>query len=63
MSTIKRLQRIPQGKAIGGVCTGLGEYFDIDYSVIRIIWVLSVLFVGMGVLAYLLAWIIIPERV
>ncbi len=63
MTTTKRLYRIPQNKAIGGVCTGLGEYFDIDYSIIRIIWVLSVLFAGMGGLAYLIAWIVIPERV
>ncbi len=62
MSTTKRLYRIPQNKAIGGVCTGLGEYFEIDYSILRIIWVVSVIFAGMGILAYLIAWILIPER-
>ncbi len=62
MSTTKRLYRIPQGKIIGGVCTGLGEYFEIDYTILRIIWALSFLFAGIGGLVYLIAWILIPEK-
>ncbi len=62
MSTGKRLFRNPQGKVIGGVCTGLGDYFSLDYTIIRIIWLLMVLFGGFGVLLYLICWIIIPEN-
>jgi len=62
MSNTKRLYRQPQGKMIGGVCTGLGEYFEMDYTIIRLIWVISFLFAGVGVLAYLIAWIVIPEK-
>lgn len=63
MSDIKRLYRNPQGKVIGGVCTGLGDYFDMDYTIIRLVWLLLFLFGGLGFLAYIIAWIIIPEKV
>jgi phage shock protein PspC (stress-responsive transcriptional regulator) len=62
MSGTKRLMRQPDGKMIGGVCTGLGDYFDMDYTIIRLIWVLLFLFGGIGGLAYIIAWIVIPER-
>jgi len=62
METIKRIYRDPQNKMIGGVCTGLGNYFNVDYSVIRIIWLLLFLFGGIGLIAYIIAWIIIPEK-
>lgn len=62
METVKRLYRIPQGKLIGGVCTGLGDYMNVDYTIIRLIWLLLILFGGIGLLVYLIAWIIIPEK-
>ena len=63
MSEVKRLYRNPQGKVIGGVCTGLGDYFNVDYTIIRLVWLLLVLFGGIGILGYIIAWIIIPENV
>jgi len=62
MNTVKRLYRNPQGKVFGGVCTGLGDYFNVDYTLIRIAWLLLILFGGLGILTYIIAWIIIPER-
>jgi len=62
MNDIKKLYRVPEGKIIGGVCTGLGRYFNIDYTLIRLIWILSFLLAGIGFLAYLIAWILIPEQ-
>jgi phage shock protein C len=51
-------------KKLGGVCGGIAEYFDVDSTIVRLIWVvLSVVpggFVG-GALAYFIAWIIIPK--
>lgn len=47
---------------IGGVCAGLGRYFGLDPTLIRIGWVILVLVGGSGVLAYLLAWLIIPDE-
>tara|TARA_Y100001933_G_scaffold252373_1_gene291221 strand:- start:31 stop:369 length:339 start_codon:yes stop_codon:yes gene_type:complete len=46
---------------LAGVCGGLGEYFDIDSSLVRLGLVLLIVFGGTGFLAYLIAWIIIPE--
>jgi phage shock protein PspC (stress-responsive transcriptional regulator) len=47
---------------IGGVCGGLGDYFDIDPTLVRILAVSAVLFAGTGVLAYIIGWIIIPQE-
>lgn len=60
MSTTKRLYRIPEGKVLGGVCTGLGKYFEVDFVIIRLIWVSLILFGGIGFLGYIIAWILIP---
>jgi len=50
------------GNAIdAGVCAGLAEYFDLDVSLIRIAWAVCIL-CGVGVLAYIVAWIVIPEE-
>jgi phage shock protein PspC (stress-responsive transcriptional regulator) len=56
----KRLYRSCSNRIIGGVCGGLGEYFDIDPVLIRLIFVLLT-FAAAGVVIYLIAWIIIPE--
>lgn len=58
----KKLYRIKKGRILGGVCTGIGEYFDIDPVLVRLIWVVLTLFYGIGLLAYIIAWIIIPEK-
>lgn len=47
---------------IFGVCGGIGEYFDVDPTLVRLLWLLFALWGGAGVLAYLIAWIIIPEE-
>ena len=58
----KRLYRSTMNRLLGGVCGGLGEYFDVDPVLIRIVVVLLMLAPGIGVWAYLAAWIIIPKR-
>jgi len=59
----KRLFRSKKNRMIAGVCAGIGEYLDIDPTVIRLLWVLITFFSGgAGVLAYIIAWIIIPEK-
>jgi len=58
----KRLYRSSKNKVIAGVCGGLGEYFGIDPVIIRLLWVVFVLAYGTGILAYLIAWLIIPRR-
>lgn len=58
----KRLYKIEKGKKIFGVCGGIAEYFDIDPTVVRLIWVLLVFCLGTGVLAYLVASLIMPSK-
>lgn len=61
MSPAKRLYRSVTDKKIAGVCGGLGEYFDVDPTVIRLIWLVSIIGFGFGILAYIIAWIVMPE--
>jgi len=59
----KRLVRTRDGRIVAGVCSGLGEYFGIDANLIRVIVaILTVFTVGTGALAYLAAWVVIPEE-
>jgi phage shock protein PspC (stress-responsive transcriptional regulator) len=48
---------------LAGVCGGLAEYFDIDVSVVRVLWVIGTLLsIGLGILAYIVMLIIFPEN-
>lgn len=58
----KRLYRSRTNKVIGGVCGGIAEYFGLDPTLVRIITVLLIMLPGIGVLTYLVAWLIIPQR-
>lgn len=61
-SNIKKLYRSESDRMIGGVCAGLGEYFDIDPTIVRLIWAIAVLMGGSGVLLYLILWIVVPTE-
>ncbi len=58
----KRLYRLRQGKMICGVCAGIGEYFEVDPNVVRLGAVILGC-MGMGVVAYIVAAIILPEKI
>jgi len=58
----KKLYRSRTDSKIAGVCGGLGEYFDIDPTIIRIVAVLLIFADGIGLLAYIIAWIAMPQR-
>ena len=60
MSDCKKLYRYQDGKMIAGVCAGIGRYFNIDPTIVRLVWVLLAFLFGSGILAYLIAWIIVP---
>jgi phage shock protein C len=59
--TSTRLVRSIHDRKIAGVCGGIAEHFGWDPTVVRLVFVLSILLPGPQVLAYLLAWIVIPE--
>lgn len=60
--TSKRLVK-SKNKVIAGVCGGLAEYFGLDYTIARLIYVLLTIFtIFSGVIVYIILWIIMPDR-
>ncbi len=59
----KRLIRPREGRKVAGVCAGFAEYFDLDITLVRVVWLISVfLGVGLSLIAYIVAWIVMPEE-
>jgi len=59
---LKRLYRSGTERVLGGVCGGIGEYFNVDPTIIRLLWVAFLLLFGVGIIVYLIAWIIVPRN-
>ncbi len=58
----KKLYRSRRDKMIGGVAGGLADYFDVDPTLVRIIFIITLFLGGSGVLAYIILWIVVPEE-
>ena len=58
----KRLYRSRENAMLAGVCGGIGEYFDIDPTIVRLAWVILGFCGGVGLWAYIIAAVIIPQR-
>ncbi len=58
---MKRIYRSRGDRVLGGVCGGIAEYFDLDPALVRVVWIFLSLFGGSGILAYIIALIIIPD--
>ena len=56
----KKLMRSSTDKKIAGVCAGLADYFDLDPTIVRVVWLLAVLCAGTGLLLYVILWIVLP---
>lgn len=59
---VRRLYRSFHNKKIAGICGGLGDYFNIDPTIIRILWLLLLIFYGTGFILYLILWIVVPQE-
>ena len=59
---MKRLSRPDGERKIAGVCAGLGEYFELDAVFFRLFFLFSILFGGLGAIAYAMLWILMPLR-
>lgn len=59
---IKKFYRSRKDRAIAGVCGGLAEYFEIDAIIVRLFALILVLSLGAGFVAYIIAWIVVPEE-
>ena len=62
MNMKKKLLKSKTNKKLCGVCGGIAEYFDIDVTLVRLAWVAFTFFGGSGILAYIIAAIIIPDE-
>jgi len=58
----KRLVRPRQGRKIAGVCLGFAEYFDVDVTLVRVVWLIASFTTIIGMLSYPIAWIVMPEE-
>ncbi len=58
----KRLYKIETGKKLDGVCGGIAEYFDIDPTLIRLLWIIFSCCWGGGIIAYIIAAIVMPKK-
>ena len=58
----RKLIRPRQGRKIAGVCLGFAEHFDIDVTLVRVVWLIVACMTVIGFLSYPIAWIIIPEE-
>ena len=52
----------PAGRKIAGVCAGFAEYFDLDVTLVRLVWLLVGVMTGVGLLSYPIAWVVMPEE-
>lgn len=59
---MKRIYRSHEDRIIAGVCGGFAEYFNIDVTIVRLIWIFFTIFGGMGILAYIFSIILISEK-
>jgi phage shock protein C len=58
----KQLLRPRQGRKIAGVCLGFAEYFDIDVTLVRLVWFITAIMSGIGLIPYVIAWIVMPDE-
>jgi phage shock protein C len=58
----KKLYRSRTDRVLGGVCSGVGKFFDIDPVIVRLIWAAAIFAAGTGFILYIIAWVIIPEE-
>lgn len=62
MNRPKKLYKIEYGRKVDGVCGGIAEYFNLDATVVRLVWIIFALCVGGGIIAYFVAAFIMPRK-
>jgi phage shock protein C len=58
----RKLYRSGENRVLAGICGGIGEYFNIDPVLVRILWVIFTLMGGSGIIGYIIALFVIPKR-
>lgn len=64
MDLMKNLYLSGKNKKLGGVFGGLGEYFSVDPTLLRLVWIVVTVFSGLvpGLLIYIIAWLVMPRH-
>jgi len=57
----KKLVRSINNKKIAGVCAGVADYFDLDPTLVRVLWLLATLIPGPNIIVYVILWIVLPQ--
>lgn len=58
---MNKLYRSSQNKMLAGVCAGVADFFGLDVKLVRLVWLLALLF-GAGAILYIMLWIVVPEK-
>ena len=58
----KKMYRLRDDRIVAGVCSGLGEYFGVDSTLIRLIFVILTIWGGIGIILYIVCWVLLPEK-
>jgi len=58
----KKLYRDEYHRVLGGVCSGLAEYFEMDVTIVRLLFAFTVIIMGVGVIPYIVLWIVLPRK-
>ena len=59
---VKELHRSTKDRKLAGICGGIGEYFELDPTIIRVLFVVFSVFLGGGILAYIILWLVMPQE-
>lgn len=62
MSDVKKLYRNTRDKKIAGVCSGLADFFNVDVTILRILFLIALFCASCGFWIYLIIWIVAPEK-
>jgi phage shock protein PspC (stress-responsive transcriptional regulator) len=62
IDSFKKLHRDDDNKMIGGVCAGIANISGLDVTLIRFLWVFTVLYFGFGIIPYVVLWILLPKK-
>ncbi len=62
MAQVKRIYRDTENQKVFGVCAGLSDYFEVDVTLIRVLWLVAVLCAGTGLLAYIIMAIVVEPK-
>ena len=62
MSNDKKLVRKADGSMVAGIAAGLGEYFGLDVTLLRVLFVVFTIFGGAGLIIYIVMWILVPKE-